>query len=99
MPRIESSRMQILSIITSGTYTGDGTTNRAIAHRLKVLPKFIYLRRLTTADFFFLSAGRLDHWIDYQTTETAVTIADTTNFYVSGTPNTNAQNFAWVAFS
>ena len=86
--------------ITTGSFTGDGTTNRPIAHRLEVLPKYVYLRRLTaTVDFFFLNAGRLDNWIDHATNETAVTIANTTNFYVSGNPNANSQSFAWVAFS
>lgn len=32
-----------LAIIGIGTYTGDGTTNRAIPHGLGTIPKFVFL--------------------------------------------------------
>ena len=89
-------------ISTAGTYTGDGTTNRPIAHGLGVLPNFVFNRRWTSTLYFFLNTGRLDVWIDYAASETAVTIANTTNFYVSGTLNPNigtSGQFVWAAFS
>ena len=102
MTKILEGNVTISYISTAGTYSGDGTSNRPIAHSLGKLPKFIFLRRWTSTLYFFLNTGRLDVWIDYNTNEQAVTIADTTNFYVSGTLNANigaSGQYAWAAFS
>lgn len=88
----------------SGNYTGDGTTNRAIAHGLGTKPLFVLIwnntdeSRITILDSLDTVEGYLD-----ETTADSVTVTamDATNFYVGGgsgqRANINAKAYYWVA--
>ena len=88
--------------MTTGTYTGDGGTNKAIAHGLGVVPKFVGISNV----FFEIEPcsqivqikSQVLGWIH------DVTAANATNFYVGNssrpneTANTSASTYYWVAF-
>ncbi len=88
---------------TSGSYTGNGTDNRAIAHGLSHTPKLVII--------FDYGWGKLHFIIDVQNKMIYIAGAesgvydvnapDNTNFYVSHTDyhyaNSNAQEYHWMA--
>jgi hypothetical protein len=97
--------------ISSGTYSGDNTTNRAIPHGLGVTPKLVIIQgsgggdylvyRVIGAVVYMLNdgAGAID--------VRAVTAMDATNFYVgnaasyshSANYSTGPRTYEWIAFS
>lgn len=96
------------AVHNSGTYAGDSTANRAIAHGLGVTPKIVFIVGLgvPTSYWYRLFSGQ--GAIFYQTgaaaTSTPVTAPDATNFYVgNATPgydqsaNLTGNSYAWVA--
>lgn len=94
------------SIIASGTYTGDGTANRAISHGIGLKPKAVLING-NGGDRQFISMI-YDMTVVIQTDSAGfrtytVTDASTTNFYVgeASTPNygnRNGDTYKWVAF-
>ncbi len=93
--------------ITTGTFTGDGTTNRAIAHGLGVIPKFVFLvTKYSSIEIIYTII------LDITTTVFGMGVtsaarkvglaATTTNFYVTNTSsmfgNKDAKLIYWVAF-
>ncbi len=88
--------------IKAGEYTGDATGNRAIAHSLGVVPKFVFIAPLAyQALLYIVAATAVIQSVGVGTY--AVTAADTTNFYVGLTPytldsgNYNTQVYNWIA--
>jgi hypothetical protein len=93
--------------ITTGTYNGDDTVNRAIPHNLGAVPYFVQIRGQSTG---------LQHWVMYADTNAiaklasgsftnlAVTAKDSTNFYVGNatsyqnSANASGTGHRWVAF-
>lgn len=94
-----------VAVITTGTYVGNSTENRAIPHGLGKTPKFVHLVCTSGA-----VAGRSGFLIDTQIGlynydgKLAVTGWDATNFYVGDIAeydtsfNTNTYNYRWVAY-
>ena len=89
-------------------YTGDGGSNRAVAHNLGVAPEFIAIRcrsngdnfRVTTTDAF-PDAFRLNSDGAVQTGVSAFNGASTpnaTNFYVANDGEVNGSNRTYIAF-
>ncbi|MBA7540967.1 hypothetical protein ES705_33270 [subsurface metagenome] len=111
MPISNPTDISGLGYVNAGSFTGDGTTNRAIPHGLGVIPKFV---ALCVQDYWYLSfiikgfaaiqslggstAGPADMERD------AVTAPEATNFYVGGashiaqTMNINGKMIWWAAF-
>lgn len=81
-----------------GSFTGDGSNNRAIPHGLGMVPRIVFIIPGDVNGYFgFIVSG---NQTDYANTRTAVTAADATNFYVSGVKmNTNLASQNWVAMS
>jgi hypothetical protein len=92
--------------IAAGTYVGDASNNKAVAHGLTVVPKLIiiwranngsyWLQASTTANITFIANGTA-------ITTYAVTNMTSTNFYVGNTDytitaNLNAQTYNFLAF-
>jgi len=67
--------------INAGTYTGDGTVNRGIAHGLGVAPKFVFIQRGGVI-LHIVEHGKINYNSSGMTTIYSVTIPDSTNFYV-----------------
>jgi len=92
------------SYVSSGTYLGNSSVNRAIPHGLGVIPKLI-LCVLDSSLYIFLFITSIN--LTWQTTATmgyiGVTSPDITNFYVGNatnynqSANLNAVNYYWVA--
>lgn len=90
--------------MATGTYTGDGTQNRAIAHGLGRLPKYVTVIGVNTT-YDGHSHGIDSHWrtthnsVDYAWDSTAWT---TTNFYIGNavqfSGNANTLTYYWAAF-
>ena len=89
-------------------YTGDGGSNRAVAHNLGVAPEFIAIKcrsdadnwRVTTTDAF-PDAFRLNSDGAVQTGVSAFNGASTpnaTNFYVANDGEVNGSNRTYIAF-
>lgn len=80
--------------VSSGTFTGDGTANRAIAHGLGVVPKFYFAVAFNGANMvgFSIVSGsdtdRIGEEIAATPTGGAVTAMNATNVYI-GTANPN----------
>lgn len=86
----------------SGTYTGNGGTNTAVAHGLGVTPKFIHVSDNTApAGSFsaYLFGVHNTKWLAEFGGGTVITVtaADSTNFYVSSSVNTNLTTYDWFA--
>lgn len=89
--------------ITSGSYSGDETANRAIGHGLGVTPKIILMTDTSGWFFIFTNYGYI-HYIDLGHTESYdVTDPDATNFYVGNAAhwaysgNGSGSTYYWVA--
>lgn len=93
------------AIITTGTYSGDDTENRAIPHGLGVTPKLVVIHGVN------VDAGRFhgvifnadEQWV-YSGDYITVTPWTTTNFYVStvgavNNLNVSGRTYYWVAIS
>jgi hypothetical protein len=95
--------------VTSGTYTGDNTAARAIAHGLGRVPKFVFIINQSTGATFYtetVSYGSGAAIASWGTTSAAIamTAFSTTNFYVGDNPasangaNMNTISYGWTAF-
>lgn len=91
--------------IGSGSYAGDNTANRAVAHGLGIAPKLVIGGNSSDAtQWQIINSGRLDILTDTLNATYAVTAADATNFYVGNAASyPNSQNavgstYYWVAF-
>lgn len=94
--------------ITTGTYTGDDTVNRAIPHGLGCVPKLVILRYFVASLSYFIFGG--DTSIIYWGPDAAamgghaITTPTDTNFYVGNadnyqqSANSDTHGFKWVAF-
>ena len=97
-----------LSVVvgSTGTYTGDDTVNRAIAHGLGATPKMVVIIDSTGAILvhIFGAAAVLNYQHGSAGTGLAVTIPDSTNFYVGnataypGSGNGVGYTYYWVAY-
>uniref|UniRef100_A0A6M3KUA1 Uncharacterized protein n=1 Tax=viral metagenome TaxID=1070528 RepID=A0A6M3KUA1_9ZZZZ len=96
----------IIARITSGTYTGNDTANRAIAHGLGAVPKLVFIRNETDFSWIHFLAGTtgfITFITDASTDALPETAPDATNFYVgnatnySQSANKNTQSYQWVA--
>ena len=95
------STMPVIS--TTGTFTGNGTDNRAIPHGLGVIPLVIFVYSLTAATTnkgVIMGAG-YQFAVGGVIGTAPVTTPNATNFYVSNIVNAafnnNAENYRWVA--
>ena len=96
-----------ISLSASGTFTGNDTANRAIAHGLGVTPSFVMIRDTSnvyhtvfrnkgSANILCIAEAGLGNYL-------ACTISDSTNFYVgnvsdlSSSCNDSPQTYDWVA--
>lgn len=86
--------------IASGSYTGNDTDNRAIAHGLGATPKLVLIGRIGGLDGGLVTDTRnANHGTN---TNVAVTGWDSTYFYVSNTTvifNNSGVTYNWVAFA
>jgi hypothetical protein len=95
---------------SSGSYTGDGAANKAIAHSLGYAPKFVYIyedRGVELAYVAIINTGYNKMLKIDQTPAVALsgalTAPDATNFYVGvagdlvGTMNFSGYTYYWVA--
>lgn len=96
------------STFASGTYTGDSTNNRAIAHGLGVKPRAIFIQKTGTA-----GSGGSYLWNNIEDTKLTISEAteaiqnviakDATNFYLGPNgatevgANVSNNTYAWVA--
>ena len=90
------------SLITTGTYTGNNTQNRAIPHSLGTTPKVVFIFVLQSSSFIFgqliPDIGYLN--IPYQSG--AVTVMDSSNLYVGTVDyhgNSSSYSYRWVALA
>ncbi len=87
---------------SSGSYAGDSTNNRAIAHGLGQIPKIVYIYRSDGISFYMhLISG----WLTYIAGDTAysITATTTTNFYVGADTtnyraNVSGNTYYWKAY-
>ncbi|MCK5520315.1 MAG: hypothetical protein KAI81_04320 [Candidatus Marinimicrobia bacterium] len=95
-----------LCVISTGTYTGDGSVNRAIAHGLGVVPKFVKITATgALSPIMEIIELGIIHFMDAVNYDNlSVTTPTTTNFYIGNatdyahTANTNAATYGWVAY-
>lgn len=91
------------------TYTGDGTSGRAIAHDLGVRPGMVILKRLGAVDLWPVQAMHSDSsWYQLRLNDVNAgaldgngwtpQAADTNNFFVSGSSAVNAPSEEYVAY-
>lgn len=80
--------------VTSGSYTGDSTANRAIAHGQPITPKIVFIFNHTIVGYFYVITTNLAAIREYQLLgannegqEWAVTAMDADNFYVGNALN------------
>lgn len=93
----------IAGVVASGTYAGNSTANRAVAHGLGRTPRFVLIvRRAVRAHFVLLTSGNIAPIENSATGSQPVTAADATNFYVgNATQYDNSANsgndYDWIA--
>lgn len=100
----DAHHTQVLN--TKGTYTGDDAVNRAIPHGLGVVPKIVFIIEVAIGGIafrIFEEQAKIFSWSLATQGEMAVTVPNTTNFYVgnatspSKSANENAILYAWAA--
>ena len=88
--------------ISTGSYSGDDGVNRAIPHGLSAAPKLVIITEVSNSS----RAKKRGHIVgtqqaSFEGTGATVTIANTTNFYVSDVIdcelNDTGSNYNWVA--
>jgi hypothetical protein len=97
------------SVVASGSYTGDGTSNRAIPHGLGVVPKAVFI--CCTYDNGAIGQGRYSgilflisstgYQLSYYGDTVTVTAMNITNFYVKdntgGELNNSGKTYCWIS--
>ncbi len=96
-----------LQKMTSGSYTGNDTQDRAIPHGLGVVPKAVLIQSVGSTVFNAIvgaTARISSHISGGDATQYTVTVIDNTNFYVgdiaqyAGTANASGVDYYWAAF-
>lgn len=89
--------------ITSGNYTGDGSTNRGIPHGLGTTPKIVFIWQPGGMGEILYKGGLIAAITGSNTCNiaTGITDFDATNFYVgkagAESGNGNLQPYQWIA--
>jgi len=92
----------------SGSYAGNSSVNKAIAHGLGAAPKYVHIRLSNGAYWFVIIPGTNSISFHSTTPELAyygVTAMDATNFYVgcitdyTRSANLNGSNYYWIAIT
>jgi len=92
------------ALVNTGSYTGNNTTQRAIAHGLSVAPKIVIIHDLLNNTIETIISTSIVTASGVYADETATT-ADATNFYVGGNGgvnypgNLNPQSYIWCAIA
>ncbi len=105
-----ASDFAVMARITSGTYAGNDTVNRAIPHGLGVTPKIVFISDTQAGIFcWFRIFGGLAQILYFRILvatagKYAVTIPNATNFYVGNAASytysaneTDSGTYYWVA--
>jgi len=104
-----ASDLDILARMSSGTYTGNNTADRAIPHGLGVVPTLIIIIDYSSNAYLILGGwgGGTALWYgDFSTPAHGahtVTVRDSTNFYVGDaanyfqSANEDGTGYAWIA--
>ena len=94
-----------LSPCASGTYAGDGSANKAIAHGLGRVPKFIILtNEVNATSMRIVESGKIHGLSEFGHDYLAVTAPTSTNFYVGNatsypySANNSVDTYNWVGF-
>lgn len=86
---------------TSGSFTGNGTANRAIAHGLGAVPKLVVFWNQSQSYYSFILGSDTDSLKHIESAglgSGAVTAMTSTNFYVDNVyANGNGNTIYWVA--
>ena len=101
---INIAASSIMCRITSGTYSGDNTSNRAIPHGLGVEPKYVVIHSTSSRRWYNNYGDSLKYQYGSTSASYAVTDWTTTNFYVgesssyTATANGSGVSYYWTAF-
>lgn len=89
---------------TTGTYSGNGAVNRAVAHNFGSIPKVIIIVDFAAYYMAFLIGNNAAMWCPADSAAFGVTAPTTTNFYVGNNSigylismNDGAHNYVFVA--
>ena len=74
--------------VKTGSYVGDASSNKAIAHSCGVIPKFIIVYAISY-NYLITRQGQISKFDNTALTMLGCTVPDATNFYVG-----NATNYA-----
>ncbi|RLI71079.1 hypothetical protein DRO97_10215 [Archaeoglobales archaeon] len=98
--KLDGKHATAFALVTSGSYTGDGTTNRAISHGLGVTPKLVFVWSGSSSYYYpyavITDVGEVKDWEDLFR-RFGVSAPDATNFYVSDRINASGVVFYWLA--
>lgn len=101
--RILSGILDSIAYINSGSYTGDNSDNRAIAHGLGAVPKFVIIDR--TGEYrSIIQSNYINFTDELDTQHYTVTQWTSTNFYVGDnmdyqkSSNNSSSVYYWIAF-
>jgi len=89
--------------VSSGSYVGDDTENKAIAHGLGAAPKVVFITTAASTIVFIIIVGTGNITCLNAMNAYAVTVMDATNFYVGDiadyptSANSNGITYYWVA--
>lgn len=89
----------------NGSYTGDSSVNKAIAHGLGIIPKLVLLvlSSGSSGKFFMVQSGWMSGEVAGVEYGTTVTAWNATNFYVgnvssyAGSANLSGTTYYWAA--
>ncbi len=90
------------ALITSGSYTGNATANRAIPHGLAAVPEIVLMSFLNSGTLYSIFKGRTVIASELGASD-PVTTPDATNFYVGNateynkSANVDTVSYFWVA--
>lgn len=94
-----------VSIVASGSYTGNETANRAIPHGLGVIPKMVLISNDVQGWYQAIFTDIVAYVQSAANNNLGVTAPDATNFYVGNateynhSANGTAGSWSWVAFA
>ncbi len=104
MPINNPSTPPAVPEITTGTYVGDNSVNRAIAHGLSGTPDVVLIMESLATRWWriFGTIALISHEFGSTSSNFAVTIPNATNFYVGNSTNYNESangggDKVWVA--
>lgn len=87
-------------IVSNGTYTGDGSANRPIAHKLGRIPQAVMVKVWNAGTTYWNFISDPIRWIKVDAaSSTTATTMDKTYFYLEATTgNVNLSDYVWVAW-